>query len=129
MFFFANKIPKLKPLITNGPILYILKASEKPKVFWCFQGVEKECIGNEWAKCDFFMRYFVIIHITSSWFTFPNLFLPSTSRITDEKMFFWIILWFLWFVIFLITGLACSSFLILLFYFYLLIKEYQTWIM
>ena len=27
-----------------------LKTSENRKVFWCFQGVEKGCIGNEWVK-------------------------------------------------------------------------------
>ena len=26
------------------------KTSENHKVFWCFHGVEKGCIGNEWVK-------------------------------------------------------------------------------
>ena len=38
------------PFVLNAPFLYPLKASEKRKVFWCFQGVEKRCIGNEWVK-------------------------------------------------------------------------------
>ena len=27
-----------------------LKTSENLRVFWCFQGVEKGCIGNDWVK-------------------------------------------------------------------------------
>ena len=34
----------------NAPFLYPLKKSENLKVFLCFQGVEKECIGNEWVN-------------------------------------------------------------------------------
>ena len=30
--------------------LYTLKSSENRKVFWCFQGVEKCGIGNEWVS-------------------------------------------------------------------------------
>ena len=33
----------------NAPILYTLKTSEERKVFWCFQGVEKEW---ERVKCN-----------------------------------------------------------------------------
>ena len=28
------------------------KHQKTSKVFWCFQGVEKGCIGNEWVKVD-----------------------------------------------------------------------------
>ena len=34
----------------NISFLYPLKTSENLSVFWCFQGVEKECIGNEWVN-------------------------------------------------------------------------------
>ena len=30
--------------------VFMGKASENRKVFWCFQEVEKRCIGNEWVK-------------------------------------------------------------------------------
>ena len=40
----------VNPFIPNAPFLYPLKASENRKVFWCFQRVEKGCIGNEWVK-------------------------------------------------------------------------------
>ena len=34
----------------NAPFLYPLKTSENFTIFCCFQGVEKECIGNKWAN-------------------------------------------------------------------------------
>ena len=36
--------------VPNAPFLYPLKMSENRKVFGCFQGVEKGCIGNECVK-------------------------------------------------------------------------------
>ena len=38
------------PFVSNSPFHYTLKTSENRKVFWCFQGVEKGCIGNKWVK-------------------------------------------------------------------------------
>ena len=35
------------PLVPNAPFLYPLKTSENRKFFWCFQGVDEGCIGNE----------------------------------------------------------------------------------
>ena len=40
----------LNPFIPNAPFLYSLKTSENLRVCWCFEGVEKGCIGNEWVK-------------------------------------------------------------------------------
>ena len=40
----------IDPFFSNAPFLYPLKTSKNLKVFWCFQGVEKGCIGNEWVK-------------------------------------------------------------------------------
>ena len=42
----------LNPFVPNVPVLCPLKTSENRKVFSCFQGVEKGCIGNEWVKFD-----------------------------------------------------------------------------
>ena len=39
--------------VPNVPFLYPLKALEKRKVFWCFQGVEKGYIGNIWIKISY----------------------------------------------------------------------------
>ena len=40
----------LNPFVPNASFPYPLKIPEKCKVFWCFQGVEKECIGNKWVN-------------------------------------------------------------------------------
>ena len=40
----------INPFAPNVPFLYPLKTSENCEVFWCFQGVEKACGGNEWVK-------------------------------------------------------------------------------
>ena len=40
----------LNPFVPNAPFVYPLKTSENSKVFWCFQGVEKGYIGNEWVN-------------------------------------------------------------------------------
>ena len=48
----------LNPFIPNALFLYPLKTSENLKIFWCFQGVEKGCIWNEWVKNGFLWRYF-----------------------------------------------------------------------
>ena len=37
----------VNPFVPNAPFLYPLKTSENRKVFWCFQGVDKGCIGNK----------------------------------------------------------------------------------
>ena len=48
VFYFINSL--FSPFVPNAPFLYPLKTSENLAVFWCFQGVEKGCIGNEWVK-------------------------------------------------------------------------------
>ena len=37
------------PFVPNTIFLYTLKTSGNLTGFWCFQGLEKGCIGNEWA--------------------------------------------------------------------------------
>ena len=41
---------QVNPFAPNAPFIYALETSEKVKVFWRFQGVEKACIGNEWVN-------------------------------------------------------------------------------
>ena len=40
----------LTQCVPNAPFLYLLKTSENRKLFWCFQGVVKGCIGNKWVN-------------------------------------------------------------------------------
>ena len=55
------------PFVPNAPFLYLLKTSEKLTVFWCFQGVEKGCIGNEWVKV-FMKSLWVKVFMKSLWY-------------------------------------------------------------
>ena len=48
----------VNPFVPNAPFVYPLKTSKKHKVFWCFQGVDKEYIGNEWVNN--FSRLFIL---------------------------------------------------------------------
>ena len=43
-------IQLFNPFVPNASFLYPLKTEENLTVFWCFQGVEKGCIGNEWVN-------------------------------------------------------------------------------
>ena len=38
------------PFVPNASSLYSLETTENLTVFWCFQGVEKGCFGNEWVN-------------------------------------------------------------------------------
>ena len=40
----------INPFVPNAPFLYPLKTSENCNVFWCFQGIEKGCVGNKWVN-------------------------------------------------------------------------------
>ena len=42
----------VNPFTPNAPFLYPLKTTENLMVFWCFQGVEKRCIGKESVNND-----------------------------------------------------------------------------
>ena len=44
-----NSILYHNPLVPRAPFLYTLKKLENRKVF-CFQGLEKGCIGNGWIN-------------------------------------------------------------------------------
>ena len=46
----TKKYVYLNPFVPNAPFLYPLKTSEDFMIFWCFQRVEKRCIGNVWVK-------------------------------------------------------------------------------
>ena len=40
----------INPFVPNASFFYHLKTSENVSIFWCFWGVEKGCIWNEWVK-------------------------------------------------------------------------------
>ena len=43
----------INPFVLNAPFLYPLETLENRKIFGCFQGVEKGCIGSEWVIEEF----------------------------------------------------------------------------
>ena len=53
----------INPLVPNAPFLYPVKTSENRTAFWCFQGVEKRCIGNEWVKYGIYCFVIQYLHI------------------------------------------------------------------
>ena len=52
----AEIIIQFNPFVPSAPFLYPLKSLGNVKVFWCFQGVEKGCIGNKWVKITTFCK-------------------------------------------------------------------------
>ena len=42
-----SRLFDLKPFVPNAPFLYLLKALENRKFFWCFHWVQKESIGKK----------------------------------------------------------------------------------
>ena len=46
----SDTVYLFNPFVSNEPFLHSLKTLKNREVFWCFQGVEKGCIGNKWVK-------------------------------------------------------------------------------
>ena len=55
------------PFIPNVPFFYPLKTSENRKVFWCFQGIQKGCIGNECVWVKLVSKHVFVDLILQSW--------------------------------------------------------------
>ena len=66
----------LNLFVPNAPFLYSLKTLENLGIFWCFQVVEKWCIGNKWVKvCKDTTYYFCNLKLlttfcSDSWYNF-----------------------------------------------------------
>ena len=46
----THELLHINPFFPNAPFLYPLKISGNPTVIWCFQRVEKRCIGSKWVN-------------------------------------------------------------------------------
>ena len=55
---------------------------------WCFQGVEKRCIGNKWVKIGIFLRHLLSAIQKSCGVRFTNLLTMVASKIIPLKDFF-----------------------------------------
>ena len=53
----ASLLDWFNPFVPKVTFLDPLKTLENLTVFWCFQGVEKGCIGNKWVKV-LYLEYF-----------------------------------------------------------------------
>ena len=51
-------IATLNPFVPDVTFLYPRKTLGNPTVFWCFQGVERGCIGNEWVHNKVIQFYY-----------------------------------------------------------------------
>ena len=75
------------PFFPNASFLYPLKQLENRKVFWCFQVVEKGCIGNKWVKeRELFPQHSMVLllhEFFEFWFTtcFQKIF-PSSIMLS-----------------------------------------------
>ena len=76
----------INPFVPNAPFLYPLKTWENLRVFWCFQDVEKECIGNNILIIILRAKLIFIVNlpapcISESWiWIFIFVFLCGTSK-------------------------------------------------
>ena len=52
----------------------------KDQVFWCFQGLEKECIGNEWVNGRFSDKRYCFIENLLSNTSYRNNYLKSDAK-------------------------------------------------
>ena len=66
----AKSMENLNTFVPNAPFLYPLKTSENLTVFWCFQGVEKECIGNKWVKQELISDRKINVALNLTHFTY-----------------------------------------------------------
>ena len=76
--------------VPNAPFLYPLKTSENRTVCWCFQGVKKGCIGDEWVNSSLFhfLQWSfdpIIMRMAINWLVFIYLFILFFSK--KQEMF------------------------------------------
>ena len=72
------------PFVPNAPFLYPLKTLENRKVFWCFQGVEKGCMKNEWVMLIIISKYVVMFWSTKTAYFICNL--VAKKRIKGKEL-------------------------------------------
>ena len=52
------------PFVPKAPFFYPLRTSENLTVFWCFYGIEKMCIGNEWVEVSCCYNPCIFCHLS-----------------------------------------------------------------
>ena len=72
----------INPFFLKALFLYPLNTSENLTIFWCFQGVEKWCIGNKWVNVQC-VKQTVIQDFDQP---IDSLIVTLIGRITAKKM-------------------------------------------
>ena len=67
---------QVNPFVPSTLFFYPLKTSENLTVFWCFQGIRKRCIGNEWVNLEEAEEKLIF---KTQFSRVPNLFTESSS--------------------------------------------------
>ena len=83
----------IKPFVSNTPFLCSLKTSKNLTVFWCFQGLEKRCIGNKWVKILCWSEF--VLELLTVFFVRRSCAFTSIETIYRTfPIFVHILLWF-----------------------------------
>ena len=69
---------KFNHFLVNVSLSYNLKTTKKPKIFWCFQGVQNRNIVCKWIK---------IIHSGKMWLHFTWLHFTWLHRLVEYSFF------------------------------------------
>ena len=72
----AGQFVIFNPFVPNDPF-WTTKQQKTVKVFWRFQGVEKECIGNEYVNSNYVFVSLILIFICSRFCFSSSSFLAS----------------------------------------------------
>ena len=72
----------LTHLFQMHPFSTSWKKSENHKIFWCFKGVEKGCIGNKWVTkvWNFCLSIFIFVFICYALFINFMIEQPKSTR-------------------------------------------------
>ena len=71
--------------IPNASFLYPMKTWKNRKIFWCLQGVEKWCIGNQWVNVN--IRFFHA-EAASKRCSAKKVPLKSSHNSQEKRLFF-----------------------------------------
>ena len=78
-------VESFNPFVASAPFLYPLKISENLPVFWCFQGLEKRCIGNKWFDLFKVFRCITLTNIVYRCMTLIDLLFCGKQSLSRLK--------------------------------------------
>ena len=76
-------------MFTIYPFLFPLKTTENLTVLWCFQGAEKECIGNKWVNNQYiFVQQYGIPYQLKCELMKPSQYLTQKQKVHCNIWYF-----------------------------------------